>query len=226
MKRVAALTCAFVLAYILAEVTPVQATPPGHGAGKLVSPEQAQGMLEQGNDRYVRGRQIHPNRDARRRKAIAQAQHPFAIILGCADSRVAPEVLFDRGQGDLFVVRNAGNVVDDVVLASIEYAAEHLGSTLVVVLGHERCGAVTAAASGGEAPGHLPACFGAIQPSVEKARGMEGELVENVMRLNVQEMVGQIRDSEPVLRHRVQEGRLKVVGARYDLDTGEVRFLP
>lgn len=182
-------------------------------------------MLEKGNRRYARGKPIHPHRDARRRQAIAQAQQPFAIILGCADSRVAPEVLFDQGQGDLFVVRNAGNIVDDVVLASIEYAAEHLGSTLVVVLGHERCGAVTAAAAGGEAPGHLPACFGAIQPSVEKARGMEGELVENVMHLNVQEMVRQISESEPILRPRVQDGRLKIVGARYDLDTGEVKFL-
>lgn len=189
-----------------------------------VGADQALKMLEEGNARYTGGKTTHPHGDAASREAVAQAQHPFAIVLGCSDSRVPPEVLFDQGVGDLFVVRTAGNVVDDVVLGSIEYAAEHLGSALVVVLGHERCGAVKATAAGGEAPGHLPSLVKAIQPSVDKAKGMQGDLVENAVDLNVQAMAKEIETSQPILAKLVEEGKVKVIGGKYDLDTGKVEF--
>lgn len=189
-----------------------------------VSAADALKRLKEGNARYAQGKMAHPACDAPTRAEIAQSQHPFAIVLGCSDSRVAPEVLFDLGMGDLFVVRTAGNLIDDVVLGSIEYAAEHLGTPLVVVLGHERCGAVKATAAGGEAPGHLAALVKAIEPSVEKAKGMPGDLVENAVSLNVDAMVLGIKSSHPILEEMVKEGKLAVIGARYDLDTGEVSF--
>src|SRR5262245_40561826 len=113
-----------------------------------LSAEQALARLLAGNARFVAHRERHPDITVRRRRALVSSQHPFAVILGCADSRVSPELLFDEGLGDLFVIRVAGNVVDDVVLGSIEYAVEHLGTKLIVVLGHEKCGAVSAAVAG------------------------------------------------------------------------------
>ena len=124
-----------------------------------VSPTEANQRLSEGNARFVAGHSQHPRQDPERRTELASTQHPFAVVLGCADSRTGPETLFDQGLGDLFVVREAGNVVDDHTLGSIEYAVEHLHSPLIVVLGHERCGAVAAArdtlASKGQAEGLL-----------------------------------------------------------------------
>jgi carbonic anhydrase len=191
-----------------------------------VTPEQALQKLAEGNKRFVSEKLSNPHCDAQTRTHLAGGQTPFAIILGCSDSRVPPEVIFDQGLGDLFVVRTAGNIVDDVVLGSIEYAAEHLGATLVVVLGHERCGAVKATAAGGEAPGHIPALVRAIEPSVEKAKSLPGDLVDNAVNLNVEEMKRQIETSQPILAKLIEEGKVKVVGGRYDLDTGEVEIKP
>jgi carbonic anhydrase len=152
-------------------------------------------------------------------------QKPIAVIVSCSDSRVPPELVFDQGLGDLFDVRTAGHVVGDMELGSIEYAAEHLGTPLIVVLGHERCGAVTAAVSGGEAPGHIPAVVKAIAPAVAETKSAGGDAVENAMRANVRDTVRALRSSDPVLSHLVHEGKLKVVGGRYDLDTGQVEIL-
>jgi carbonic anhydrase len=152
-------------------------------------------------------------------------QHPFAVILGCADSRVSPELLFDQGLGDLFVIRVAGNIADDAVLGSIEYAVEHLGTRLVVVLGHEKCGAVSAAVEGGEAAGHLKALVAAIRPSVESTAGDPGDKVHNCVVANALRVARQLRESQPVLKEYVEKKGLKVVAADYALDTSKVNLL-
>jgi len=148
-----------------------------------------------------------------------------AVILGCADSRVPPEVIFDQGLGDLFVVRVAGNVVDDIVLGSIEYAAAHLHTPLIVVLGHFRCGAVGATVAGGELEGHLPGLAAAIQPAVDRVKGLPGDLVDHAVRANARMVADQLESSAPVLAELVEAGRLKIVATCYDLDTGAVELL-
>jgi carbonic anhydrase len=204
----------------------------GHGgadAAPAVSADEAWRRLADGNRRYVDGKSTHPNDTTDRRTEVAKGQHPFAIVLACADSRVGPELVFDAGLGDLFVVRVAGNVSDDTVLASIEYAAEHLHVPLVVVLGHERCGAVSAAVdavkSGGPVPQHIDALVTAIRPAVEKVKGDGGDVVDHAVSANARLVADHLRTSEPVLGKLVKEGKLKVVAARYDLDTGEVTVL-
>lgn len=190
-----------------------------------VSPDTALARLKAGNTRFVSGNLSHPNQGPERRAKLTGGQHPFAIILGCADSRTAPEVVFDQGLGDLFVVRTAGNVVDDVALGSIEYAVEHLGASLIVVLGHENCGAVKATLDGGKLPGHLPAIAKAIRPAVKASAGQPGNALDNAVLGNARLETQRVAQSKPILRKLVEEGRVRVVAARYDLDTGKVVFL-
>lgn len=197
---------------------------PAQAASAPTADEALQRLME-GNERHFGKKFVHPDHWEVRRAEVAKTQHPFAIVLGCADSRVPPEILFDQGLGDLFVIRVAGNVVDPAVLGSIEYAAEHLGSPLVMVLGHERCGAVSATVQGGEMPGHLGALVDPIKPAVAAAKKEKGDLLDNAVRANVRLVVEQLKASEPLLSHLVHEGKLKVVGARYDLDTGRVELL-
>src|SRR4029078_12071238 len=168
----------------------------------------------------------HPHQTAARQRELTTTQHPHATILSCADSRVAPEIVFDQGLGDLFDVRVAGNIAGDAEIASIEYAADHLGVPVLVVLGHQRCGAVTAAAEPGEAAGHLPVLIAAIRPAIEQARGMPGEGIDNAVRVNVENVVRQLTGSQPVLAGLTAAGRLQVVGAVYSLDTGKIEWLP
>jgi carbonic anhydrase len=182
--------------------------------------------LKAGNDHHVAKRYQHPHQSAARQRELAGSQAPHAIVLSCADSRVAPEIILDQGLGDLFDVRVAGNVAGDAEIASIEYAAAHLHTPLLVVMGHQKCGAVTAAAESGEAEGHLPSLLGLIRPAIERARGQSGDLIENAVRLNVENVVRQIRGSGPVLAPLVDRGTLTVVGAVYSLDTGKVAWLP
>ncbi len=195
-----------------------------------VSPDAALRMLVDGNARFVAGKLQHPNDTAARRTEVAKGQHPFAVILSCSDSRVPPEVVFDAGLGDLFVIRVAGNTADDLAVGSIEYAVEHAGASLVVVLGHERCGAVTAAVGAAKskdpAPGHLAAVLDPIKPAVAKVAGKTGDILDMVSRENVARVVAQLSESAPVLADRVKAGTLKIVGGRYDLDTGAVEFKP
>ena len=182
--------------------------------------------LKAGNDHHVAKRYQHPHQNAARQREIAATQHPHATILSCADSRVVPEIIFDQGLGDLFDVRVAGNVASDIELASIEYAAEHLHAPLVVIMGHQKCGAVTAAAESGEAAGHLPSLLALIRPAIERAKAQPGDLIDNAVRLNVENVVRQVRGSAPVLADMVNRGSLMVVGAVYSLDTGKVAWLP
>jgi len=181
--------------------------------------------LREGNERFASAHPAHPRSDAARRAEVRSGQHPFAAVISCSDSRVPPEIVFDQGIGDLFVVRTAGNVLDDVGLASIEYAVEHLGVALVVVLGHGGCGAVRSAAAGGEAPGHLGRIVEALAPSLAHARRAGGDIVEAAVRENVRSTVSDLRGSEPILRPLVEEGRVSVVGACYSMEHGTVELI-
>lgn len=187
--------------------------------------DEALAKLMAGNQRYVRYELKHPNKTLARRKELVKGQQPFAVILGCADSRVSPELLFDQGLGDLFVIRVAGNIVDDAILGSIEYAVEHLGTHLIMVLGHEKCGAVSAAVEGGHAEGHVQALVSAIRPSVEASRDESGDKVQNCVIANARRVASQVRDSEPVLKESVEKHGVKVVAAEYVLDSGKVNLL-
>lgn len=196
-----------------------------HVAANMPTAEEALQKLVEGNKRYVDVKLEHPHQTPARRAELGGGQSPFAIILGCADSRVPPEILFDQGLGDLFTIRVAGNVIDDMVLGSVEYAAAHLNTPLMVVLGHARCGAVGAAVAGGELEGHLPSLAAAIQPAIDQVKGQPGDLLDNAVRANASMVTGQLQSSEPVLAELVREGKFKVVAARYDLDSGAVEFL-
>lgn len=155
----------------------------------------------------------------------ANAQYPFASILGCADSRVPAEIVFDQGLGDLFVVRMAGNVVSPTAVGSLEFSTAVLGSQLIVVLGHERCGAVAAAVKGDPLPGRIGTFVEDIKPAVARVKGKSGDAVENAVIANVQYQVELLQGTSVMLTQMIQEGKLKIVGGRYDLDTGEVTML-
>ena len=191
-----------------------------------LSPDQALARLGRGNARFVAGWPNHPDQSARRRREIAgQKQQPFAAVLACADSRVPPEIIFDEGLGNLFVVRVAGNLLDDIVLGSLEYAVEHLHVPLIVVLGHDLCGAVTAAAKGGDTHAHIDAIVKALQPAIQLAQTAGGDIISQAIDANIQLVVNQLSVSEPILREHLNTGQLKVAGARYHLESGTVTLL-
>lgn len=187
--------------------------------------DQALARLMEGNGRYAQHKEQHPDETQARRKELETTQRPFAVILSCSDSRVPPELIFDQGLGDLFVIRVAGNIAESDELGSIEYAVEHLGTKLVVVLGHEKCGAVTAAVAGGDAPGHLKSLVSAIQPAIAQARNLPGDKVHNCVVANARLVARQIRESEPVLKEKIEREGVKVVAAEYALDSGVVTLL-
>jgi len=182
-------------------------------------------VLMAGNQRYMQGHPLNVQNTYDERPQLVAGQNPIAIVVGCSDSRVPPEIVFDQGLGKLFVIRVAGNVLDDHALGSIEYAAEHLHTHLIVVLGHDKCGAVQAAVSGGELPGHMQSFVQSIQPAVEEARKYPGDLLDLAIDANVRYVVKQLKTSQPILAHLVDTGELKVAGTRYKLATGEVQIL-
>lgn len=192
-----------------------------------ITPELALQQLMEGNLRYAQGNASHPHQSLEQRAELVSGQHPFAVILGCSDSRIPPELIFDQGLGDVFVIRTAGEVVDNASLASIEYAVEHLDVPLVVVLGHDSCGAVTAAVQGGEAEGHLGSLMDFIRPAVEQAReaGEGSDLLNGSIDNNVFNIVEALKSSQPVLSEKVEAGELMILGARYRLDSGLVEIL-
>ncbi|MCB9497775.1 MAG: carbonic anhydrase [Fibrobacteria bacterium] len=198
-------------------------------SGASLTPDEALARLLEGNRRFVANKSFHPNETPEAREKLAKGQNPFAVILGCADSRVPPEVVFDFGLGDLFVIRVAGNIVEDAGVGSIEYAIDHLGTPLIVVLGHERCGAVSATIQtldeGGEAPGQIAELVRKIKPAVEAVTKVPGDRVDNAVRENARRMAAEIAGLEPILKEKVDAGKLKVVAARYDLDSGVVEIL-
>jgi carbonic anhydrase len=212
----------------IGSVLVIAATLPGIGqrAETAVTSDSALAELKAGNEHHARHQYQHPHENAARQRELVVGQNPHAEILSCADSRVPPEIIFDQGLGDLFVVRVAGNVATDTEIGSLEYGAEHLHIPLLVVLGHESCGAVTAAVQGGPPEGHIAALVELIKPAVEKTRGLPGDPVANAVRANVEMVVKQLRASEPTLSELVAHGKLKIVGGVYSLETGKVTWLP
>ena len=186
-----------------------------------ITPDEALNRLKAGNERFVSSKDSTSKPVAARRAETATGQNPFATIVGCADSRTAPEIVFDQGIGDLFVIRTAGNLVDDYALGSIEYAVEHLGVRLIVVLGHERCGAVTAALASASAPGHINALVRDIQPAVAATKGREGDKLANAIHENDAAVAAKIRKQAQLGELSAQ---VRVVEAYDDLDTGKVEW--
>ena len=203
-----------------------RAADPAHPEQPTVAPPEAIAKLKEGNARYTSGNLQHPGQTTERRAELTKSQHPFAIILSCSDSRVPPEIVFDQGLGDLFIVRVAGNVLNDEGLGSIEYGVEILGARLIVVLGHQSCGAVDAAmktvAAKGKAPGHIQSLVTAIKPVVDSTP--KGDL-DTMIKANVKHVVDALRSSTPILKARVESGDVQVMGGYYTLDTGAVTFL-
>jgi carbonic anhydrase len=191
---------------------------------QLTSGEGALQKLLDGNGRFVSQRRLYPDQSLERVLAVAKSQQPFAALLSCADSRVSPEILFDTGIGDLFDVRVAGNLVTPETLGSLEYAVVVLKTNLIMVLGHDRCGAVTAAVARETLPGAIGSLIEAIAPGIVGLRG--GDLLEQAVVANIRYQVGLIRARSPLLAERLNSGALRLVGARYDLDTGRVTVLP
>jgi len=191
---------------------------------EIKDPAKALALLKDGHARYVSGAPLAKDISQARRSELAKGQKPFAVILTCSDSRVPPEVVFDQALGDLFVVRTAGNVVDPVVLGSIEYAVEHLGAPLVVVMGHTSCGAVKATVEGGEAPGSIGAITKLIAPAVEQAKAegtRDSAFAEKSADNNVELQLAAVGGSK-ILEEKVKSQQLEIVGAKYDIESGMV----
>lgn len=184
--------------------------------------------MVRGNARFVAGKPLHPRQDVEHREQLAGAQTPRVALFGCADSRLSAEIIFDKGLGDLFVVRNAGQVISDTVVGSLEYAVAVLGVKLIVVLGHDSCGAVQAAidAEGPDAPQlppHIAHLIAPIRPAVRRARrGETGPDPEHVGREHLRDTVGELLRSSELISEAVADGRLGVVGANYRLAEGLV----
>ena len=201
-------------------------------AARPETPDEALKKLMDGNARFVDSLKKSPRRTVEVRKEVAEGQAPFAAILACADSRVAPELVFDQGIGDLFVVRVAGNIVNPQnygVLGSLEFGVLALGASVIMVLGHSRCGAVAGAIEsvqkGTEFPGSINNIVNTIGPAVEAVKDKPGDLLENSIVSNVKFGVDKLEGSVPVLSDKVREGKLRIVGANYDLHTGEVKIV-
>ena len=219
----------------------------------MISPIEAISRLKEGNSRFIAGnvQRTHETSDerayiaknsyenpgimslgmtseqaAKRRAELTKSQHPFAIILSCSDSRVPPELIFDEGLGDLFIIRVAGNVLNAEGLGSIEFAVDALAARLILVLGHQSCGAVDAAmktvATKGKAPGHIQSLVTAIKPVIDS---MPEADLDTMIKANVKHVVGALRSSKPILKTKVDSGDVQVVGGYYTLDTGAVPFL-
>jgi carbonic anhydrase len=208
----------------------------GHSGGSLEistgkSAFEVETLLREGNMRYVQETASYPNQGINRRhETVAKGQHPMATILTCSDSRVPPEYIFDQGIGDIFVIRVAGNIADPAEIATIEYGTGHLGTPLVMVLGHTKCGAVTAAATRAEAGGNLPSLIDNIMPAVaatEKANpGVRGDdLIGKTIKQNVWQTIEDILRQSAETRKLIREGKVKLVGALYDIESGEVQNL-
>lgn len=191
------------------------------------TPTEALNQLLAGNQRFVKGNLKHPHQTHQRVLETENGQHPFAVVVTCSDSRVSPEILFDEGLGDLFVIRTAGNLMGDLELGSIEYAVEHLGASLVVVLGHTECGAVKAFVEGGEAHGHIKSIVEALACEKEEQQVLEkeGKNMHSCIEANIRHGVTQIKTDEPILTEHIHHGKVAVVAMLYDVHTGLVRVL-
>lgn len=219
---------------ILATLASMGVMMSGAASAPVMDSDAAMKALKDGNMRYTSGKMVHGNMNAARRAEVAKGQSPHTIVLTCADSRLSPEILFDQGLGDLFVIRVAGNIWDTNTLASAEYSAAVLGSSVLLVLGHERCGAVDAAKSAYEAslkgegsglPGNLPQLVNNIMPAVRDVDGKSGDFLANAISRNVMRTITAATEKSPVIYNLSKAGSLKIVGGVYDLDTGVVEFM-
>ncbi len=217
------------LSLIMSLILTVPALSSGPGPG--VSSDAALKMLQEGNAHFAAGKLKHPHQDkARRVQTATKGQTPFAAILSCSDSRAPVELIFDQGVGDLFVVRVAGNVAGEDEVASLEYAGDHLGTPVLVVLGHTKCGAVTAVVEDAQLHGSLPALAAKIKPAVAQARaahpGLSGAaLVAAAVKTNIYQAMADMFAKSRIIRDLVKAGKVKVIGALYDLASGKVEWL-
>jgi carbonic anhydrase len=190
-----------------------------------VPPNMALQRLMEGNQRFVDDKRQNPNQSRLRLQETSVAQYPFASILGCADSRVPAEIVFDQGLGDLFVVRVAGNVASQTSIGSLEFASAVLGSQLIVVLGHARCGAVSAAVKGEPLPGRVGVFVEEIKPAIERARAKAEKPEQDFIIANVQYQTERLAESSTILAGLIKQGKLRIVGAKYDLATGKISLV-
>jgi carbonic anhydrase len=224
-RRAALLFAASAIGLSLANAAGAKETKKPPKPENAVSPEAALERLEEGNERYVEG--VARRHDFRHeREALAGGQNPYAAILSCADSRIAPEYAFDSGRGDLFVCRVAGNFANDDTIASLEYAVAVLNTPLILVLGHDACGAIDSTIKSLKdnttLPGHLPSLVMALAPAVKTASGQGGDALANAIRQNVRDNVAKLTSAAPILGAAVEQKKLKVVGGVYRLTTGKV----
>lgn len=194
-----------------------------------MTPAEALNALKQGNQEFLSDRPHAQNVDRARRQAISAGQSPFAVLVGCSDSRVPPELVFGRGLGEIFTIRVAGNVVDRTALGSIEYGVAELGAPLVVVMGHERCGAVLAAIKAVTEDATFPGAIGdmvaPIIPAVLRAQKQQGDLVANAVKENVRMVARRLKEGDDLIKGPASQGKVEVVGAYYSLGDGSVQFL-
>ena len=225
MKRISLLMLIVIVAAALAAAALATSAGPG------ISPDEALRLLKEGNARYVDGKLQHPRQGPERRALTSgQGQHPLAAVLTCSDSRVPPEIIFDQGIGDLFVVRVGGNVAATDEIGSIEYAVDQRGAPLVLVLGHTQCGVVGAVLDGAKLPPNIASLAEPIKPAVDKAReanlgAAQDVLLKAAITGNVWQAMDDMLRLSPVIREKVKEGKVKLVGALYDLDSGQVQWL-
>jgi len=225
MKRIILATLILLAAAAL--TAPALATSANPG----ISADEAMRVLKAGNARYVEGTLQHPHQDrARRALTAAQGQHPLAAVLTCADSRVPAEIIFDQGIGDIFVIRVAGNVAATDEIGSMEYAVDHLAVPLAIVLGHSQCGAVSAVVDNAKLPPNIASLAAPIKPAVDKARGANPEAARDVLLKaaitdNVWQAIEDMLRQSPIIREKARDQQVQVVGALYDLDSGQVQWL-
>ncbi len=205
----------------------------GHSHGASVAPDDAWRMLSQGNERFARGLALRPHADADRRRELAKGQAPFAVVVTCSDSRLSPELIYDQGLGDLYVLRSAGNISDgDANLGSIEYAVEHLGSRLIVIMGHSKCGAVSAAVSGVKKDdhSHIDELAAMLKPAADQAKDKVGglhkdDLIPEAIEKNVELQIRNLIKGSASVREKVEAGEVKIIGGVYSLENGRVSWL-
>lgn len=225
MRKITLLFSVTLIVALLAGPAGARAAAPG------LSAVESQRLLKEGNIRYTEGQMRHPHQDRERRALTsAQGQHPLAAVLACSDSRVPPEIIFDQGLGDLFVVRVAGNVAATDEIGSIEYAVDHLNTPLVVVLGHTQCGAVKAVLEGAKVSPNIAALVEPIKPAVARAKEDQPGAAQDVLlaaaiKDNVWQAIADMLEQSPIIREKVKAGQVRVVGAVYDIDTGKVEWL-
>ena len=191
----------------------------------MVPADEALQRLKEGNERYASGQSANAVTDAETRRSLVGSQQPYVAVLGCADSRAIPELIFDAGIGEVFSVRVAGNVINPQNNGSLEYAVAPLDVALIVVLGHQNCGAVSATIDNYDGPGHIQSITEAISDAIEDAKDLPGDTLANTVKANARRMARLLRETGPILSAAVEAGTLSVVPAYYDFEQGLVEFL-